>query len=781
MKSAGAAKHGRPNASAMRSVAVKPVQSPRASDTETDKAKGGKRTSEMERFHELANNLSFSEVMDGGKMGDKIYAARRFKPTEAACQMKLGKLLRKASAAEQLASSKLHLLTAELRNKLYIELGVNTQVSVAYAQQLLAQVAKEAGDDFAQILSILGPCRSESQAEASRFNLTAPKLCDLDCEPRAKVEIFEVVVVQHLLVGWIMKGEGSQETVMKLTEAMADFVAESREAGKDTKEYTDLLDHCDHAQAGLKLLTDANPIAVTQCTFDMAQVTNLVLGVGVPQRWALVAEALDEASGWKDLKKHFRRALTSDMTLGRDMKQAIEDMEKETAEPLVLQQVAAQLSAWRSRCRPGGTRALEDALLAQLNKRLGALVESGDACGALDSARALDTLINQVQTKAGLNQIAEHKAAIVELKKRARLLIEEGCRSLKENTVLSSIEELLATPSPEAVRKVCSACTLSIGTKFTLAEHVSILERAMEAVVEALGSPLAVPFEPDVPKRIASMRQMKDHAEAGLLLVAMMRDVTVAAEASKLKLTFLACAWSVAYLNEELTDLLDTPDAEKEEIQRKWDALKASVVEADNLAFAQDGADSEGGSALGSTTSAFDNVLEQGKKSLKTYAESCVEKLRTKTLHDLDKLEAIAGGIFAGGSWKDACAGKEWDDVLAEAMVTLFGKQQKGIARQLTTLRSEVLTSLGKLKQECTTFNMLTFYNETHETCKDTLRYASSTVTEAKLIQTMKGQQADSLKLVGIQSGLDDMVKYGLTSDDIQPALFSRAHSMLQA
>lgn len=50
----------------------------------------------MSRAQELEGRLQLSEILDGAAVGDRLYAARRFKPQDAAAAMKMTRLLRKA-------------------------------------------------------------------------------------------------------------------------------------------------------------------------------------------------------------------------------------------------------------------------------------------------------------------------------------------------------------------------------------------------------------------------------------------------------------------------------------------------------------------------------------------------------------------------------------------------------------------------------------------------------------------------------------------------------------
>lgn len=52
---------------------------------------------DMSRAQELEGRLVLADILDGCAMGDKLYAARRFRPQDAAASMKMQRTLRKAT------------------------------------------------------------------------------------------------------------------------------------------------------------------------------------------------------------------------------------------------------------------------------------------------------------------------------------------------------------------------------------------------------------------------------------------------------------------------------------------------------------------------------------------------------------------------------------------------------------------------------------------------------------------------------------------------------------
>lgn len=51
---------------------------------------------EMDRAQELKSRLNLSDILGGAALGDRMYAAQRFKPQDAAAAMKMTRCLRKA-------------------------------------------------------------------------------------------------------------------------------------------------------------------------------------------------------------------------------------------------------------------------------------------------------------------------------------------------------------------------------------------------------------------------------------------------------------------------------------------------------------------------------------------------------------------------------------------------------------------------------------------------------------------------------------------------------------
>lgn len=79
-----------------------------AGDLESPNPKAKGSCEDMARVHELESKLVLSDLLDGVAMGDKLYAARRFRPGDPAAQMKMSRLLRKVGINSHVALAELN-------------------------------------------------------------------------------------------------------------------------------------------------------------------------------------------------------------------------------------------------------------------------------------------------------------------------------------------------------------------------------------------------------------------------------------------------------------------------------------------------------------------------------------------------------------------------------------------------------------------------------------------------------------------------------------------------
>ena len=112
---------------------------------------------------------------------------------------------------------------------------------------------------------------------------------------------------------------------------------------------------------------------------------------------------------------------------------------------------------------------------------------------------------------------------------------------------------------------------------------------------------------------------------------------------------------------------------------------------------------------------------------------------------------------------------------------TLFGKSNKGLARQLTSAKALVLADVAAYKAAASDYDEKAGVAQIEAELADDLRLAQITVIEAKMIQTLKDQKMTiPNKTFTIQAEIDGLLDAGLTSVDILPALYDKCMEALR-
>ena len=119
--------------------------------------------------------------------------------------------------------------------------------------------------------------------------------------------------------------------------------------------------------------------------------------------------------------------------------------------------------------------------------------------------------------------------------------------------------------------------------------------------------------------------------------------------------------------------------------------------------------------------------------------------------------------------------------MLTKALATLFDKAQRGIARQMTGARAEVIKALVDFEKLCAKYDMQPAYHAVEIDARQIIQTASVTITEATLIQHLKDtKMTATLKKVSVQDTLDHMLDHVLASDAIESAIYEKALEVLK-
>lgn len=230
--------------------------------------------------------------------------------------------------------------------------------------------------------------------------------------------------------------------------------------------------------AGLSILLDPSPIAVSACPVELRLIRNVVMGTNVPPPWPLVAEALEESDAWQGLKQDFRRTVTSDLTIGHELKSmhALESCSLDS-----IREACAKLAGWRARSRIGGTVVSEERLALSFGMRI-ATLPGKEPHERLSESKTLDELATSVRTVAFQQQ--DLKLRLVDITRRLRRACEETNQSLAEAAFFDTLRAYVEAPNDESWSKVDFDFEDLKGVKFVQAAQVKLLRGTVSAALE---------------------------------------------------------------------------------------------------------------------------------------------------------------------------------------------------------------------------------------------------------------------------------------------------------
>jgi hypothetical protein len=167
-----------------------------------------------------------------------------------------------------------------------------------------------------------------------------------------KVDLFTRVFVEEFLVALIMRGKDKVHLVRSVSEAFEEAFADIENLEKPAAEFVDLAARVKTLCYSVRILLDATPMSLVDCPVDMKLVRQMVTSDQVDEPWTLFGDALEGSTFWQPLRKDFRRAAWTELTIGKEMKETAESLA--AGDPGAAISLVQQLPSWISRCRAGG-------------------------------------------------------------------------------------------------------------------------------------------------------------------------------------------------------------------------------------------------------------------------------------------------------------------------------------------------------------------------------------------------------------------------------------------
>lgn len=735
---------------------------------------------EMERIADLEQRIALSEILDGASLGDHVYAARRFSPSLPAARLKLQKLLRRANAAEQLATAVITRLASTRRCELLQMLGPTTPCSVAYSQRLLSIALGEAEYDHSAIAALAVPWRAEGEKARVDFNMMQPKVCELSCDPQTKVQVAERLIVEQLLTGLLLQGKSAMADLLLIAAGLEEVYSEALQRPLTCEEFATHARYAKGACIAVRLLVDTAPEALCNYEADMKLVRQMVTGDSLPIPWTFITDALDEIPFWADKKRDFRRAALADLAIGKDMQVVGDALASDTKD--AAQNAVDKLAMWISRCRTGGTQKLEEALLQHLGRQVQALTlaEEGGT-SKLEEAKRLEQLILKA-SEVGFKTDDMRKKALA-MRKSVKRVSEISSQNVKEVSMLSALSAFASDPSDTTLLEVRSTFESVVGCKFAKDEHLAIIRDGIGALTKKLSVPPEVLNESSDCASEAYLGQCLDDVVMTIGIADLIEAPTSDDFVNKLSLEYLREVWS-ALLSQSKFAELDTPDdANDDEVRLAWGDLRSRLgaIKQEHFKAGYEGCEESKLEGLVQLQKRFASHIALAQEDVDKHVRTKMTETTTSLGLNLIRLQKVAGGVGDGKCWTDGIDTSVWDEVQAAGAGTLMNKQNKSVARELKAARFDVEKDLALCKRLAEEYDTVAVTSAVEGSVKAALNRSLVTMTEAKVLQLLKdSKMTKSSKEWHIQAELDQLIDSGLSSNDLAPALYDRAMDLLR-
>jgi len=258
----------------------------------------------------LEAECSIVKVLLGCGIGDRLYALRRFKPTEPSAILIKQKTQERLEAAEALSGKAIFDLDHDRRIALLMALRrLDLTEAVAWAINLVAIALREA-DTPSSLVQICLPWTLGTTAES--FDVLRPRCCALGLSDEKKVDAAIGLFQHSFLTTELEKGEARVQHVREVVDAFISEVSDL-DAVPNSASLREFAEELHVACEALKVISDNSPEAVERISSDRASVRNILVGNFKP-RWSILADALDSNAWWHNACAEYRCAALTDLT-----------------------------------------------------------------------------------------------------------------------------------------------------------------------------------------------------------------------------------------------------------------------------------------------------------------------------------------------------------------------------------------------------------------------------------------------------------------------------------
>ncbi|CAK0823037.1 unnamed protein product [Prorocentrum cordatum] len=659
------------------------------------------------RLGELIHDNRVSQILDGYKMGDRVCALRRFTPQGRGVEINRVKHLANVDAAIALQKG-IATMTAKQRAE-QIEIIGNDDVldSSSFLDQLICEIVGEAdsGDDVVRAILPWAPADTDS---ATTFQLKRPMISFLRMSNLGKVVACRETFPNAFLAEVAAKGEASVNLVREVAEELRTESGIVLDEKEKHIEWVSVATALHVAAEALLVISDTRPNAVDQVT-DRANVRKMLNGT-FSKDWSLFRDSLMSNSHWARLTTEYLDHALSDLQVGPGIVAALAVVSV-GSDLAAMVSASSRLKGWIDRSRTGA--------IADLEKAFAQWVVNAT------SADAAPTF-----TYESVGQIREVMSNLISAAK-----VKKSSGVLQVAALTAAEESMELAQTKVGVEKKRDSLLDRMGGCSTTEEEGDVEIRGMFELKTALSDLNGEALDAEDAAKISQQ------VETAMLCASVVHSDSRTAmlnTTSKLLARYKLCC-NVAANMLSLTDIGDVGQqvASGERGRERWSVLSASLKQLDTPPPDCE----EIGLVDGVPTVAEINDLcarqvQGARGAISAFVDEIGGAIETDVKKIQELIARLRGGMDDGTSWKDGLTdGDSYDEVHTHAKATLFkGKNGKLLNKAL----GDYKCATDEARKHGRKFNVMDRVNDLTEPFKATVAEASTTISEAALMQLMR-------------------------------------------
>ena len=733
-------------------------------------------------YEQMANPVEVLKGAVGG--GNLCFQIKRYrqglekaKALEPGVEVILGRTVAIMEAAVELAPKSLPTLPEPRRNdQLRFLKSKGVALPVETQGKLIELKLPQCKLDRAYLVHVLQPWDAEDGAP---FDGLDPRLCHMDLSEERKAALLLELVIQHVLLDYIIQGEASKEDVL---DCAARFlkVLESRPKDK-SKVVPAAFDDLRDVLHTFQVLLCPDP----QRALDIASpkdVRRILSGESKNEFMKLMSDALDQSPWWKEQKAQYRMHVVSDITVGPELRHAMEELQKDTVDDAAISNIVSRLGHWLKSTRPGGTDKLQTALLTAMEKRCQIEVERNSADDGTEAEEAL-TKAQWLETQVvAVVRMLDTKAKYAEGFEAVRLAIikrrEQCALAHTETAAMTAIAGYLRNPTRCALPDLLKGVGDGTGTKLTGKVALEAVGKCLNAMLSVIGPTASLSSD---------LNDLNNFTDCAMGLLELISEPGEALQGLDMCWQTYKLAIEVHNADDALMSLGSAVDdrISHDNGDLVWSKLAAALDAFDTTVEGDEGFTSkmpDGDTLLMNIREQCDPILTQATVHRNEFAAAMTAWNDRDLEEKHNELMQFYHGMLDGTNWRESLAeDASFEDAVKQAELTVF--KQKGLKGKLSAAIQDLSESIAYSVSDMVKYDNYQISAATLAEYNASIDVGRASSAEAALLQLLKGVTGTPSAAVQAKLGAlnDQMAADGVKASLLLPAVWTKAQELLRA